>query len=126
MTLIPTLMAIILFFVIVGYASLRYDQKKWNKIEQEDKKWLEEENKKPKSYIQFTIQGGVVRVSEEFNPSLDRYFDEYVIKRTSEDIAALALKKMYKRGYFTDKEGLTYPSCNVKHAFVTTEYKDIK
>lgn len=80
---------------------------------------FEEECKKPMSFIQFYDQFGQKHTTDVSYP---RYGNEgskrWFWLNTSKMEAEKLLAYSYERGFFRNKEGTTFPACNIREATV--------
>jgi hypothetical protein len=100
-----------------AFYSFRYEWRKAEKEEQlrllELELKLKEEKSKPKAVIKFHVKEQGILNTNPAEPTV--YLDKVM---TSEEVACEIVNLSYKRGYFTDDNNVTYPTCNIIKAYI--------
>lgn len=118
---------IIAMIFIGAPIAIYFDHKKFKKLfesaKTKDLNWLEEEKKKPRSYVKFRLQDSREIVTKRLEPYVLRPGSEWNYARTSEQAAHQLIEDSYERDYFVGEDGRTYPACNLTEAYVVTDEK---
>ena len=123
LTLIISLLSILAFLAVIGgfcYINV-LDDKEYKKRLESDQLKLVLEECKPKCYVEFRLQNGDVVRTDSFKPKNSNEGNPYNHLYTSYELASTHNKYCFERGYFKDKDGLTYPVCEVKYSKVVEE-----
>jgi hypothetical protein len=97
---------------LVGYEWRKAEKKeKQEQLELEFK--LAEEKLKPKRVIRFHVKEQGILNTDPVEPIIHL---ERVM--TSEEVASMIINLSYDRGYFTDDNNVTYPTCNIIKAYI--------
>lgn len=83
--------------------------------EEKENEWLKAEQAKPRSTIVIVVDGKEIQLG----PNEPYGFDgPYGFNMTSKYLADSRLESSYRRGFFVDAEGITYPVHTITRAFV--------
>lgn len=118
-----TILLIILLLIavpVIAILEYRSDKKKFEKELEEDRKWLAEEMKKPKSRVYFVTLDRKGLFSKHSDPQLVMGYSSNT-RFTSERVASIKLEHFYEQGFFIDENMITYPTCYIKKAEVNEE-----
>lgn len=111
---------VVLAFIIGLIVSSKADKKAWEEREAKDLQWEKDENEKPKSYIYFITIDNAEKRTKDFEPYQDIPGFQWNYHVTSKGSAQEHLRACYKRNYFVDDAGVSYPTCNIKRAAIVT------
>jgi hypothetical protein len=108
-------------FILLGFGAWQYGSYEWRKAEKKEKqKQLElelklaEEEKKPKCVIEFHVREQGIFNTNPIEPIISR---EDTVE-TSEEVSGKIIELSYKRGFFTDINYVTYPTCNIIKVYI--------
>ena len=123
---IMTLMYLLSIFTLLAMVGITFyfsklDDKEYEKRLENHRVKLALEESKPRCYVEFRLQNGDVMRTDAFDPKNSNEGSDYNHLYTSYELASIHNKNCFERGYFKDKDGLTYPLCEVKYSRVVEE-----
>lgn len=113
---------VVIFFIVLLKIEINKDLKYENKLKEDGKKFIEEQNLLPKSKVQIITNDGVIIKSDYFEPTTDIWYCYSVQLSlfTSEQNAKDFIKSAIKNNSVTIQD-ITYPICNIKSLEVVGE-----
>lgn len=97
--------------------SFRKADREWKEQRALDLKWEENEKAKPRYVVKF-IADGFIKSTGPCDPWQSNPGSNWNVQRTSESLANSLMENSHTRGYFRDETNMTYPSCNIRSAWI--------